>query len=344
MLLLRYLCTELIAKRRLDSAASLDSSQASHVSQLTTTNLDKELSACIVLACTSLGIPSPTPGFDISTTFDAINNATIKALKRCPSTYFGQPVLPLTGLSDRQWGQVARISGLLQQEYAVRHATMLKRLNVTVQSFKWSDKAKRNLEAIAAAYQPIYSELTKPVFPGIPELLAVRDNMILRIEKTSGLHARRFTTCTLNKILIGQVPDRGGRAWELEPPPPEMPAFKQRQPDQGRGGASFGGGRGGGGGGGGGGGFGSDRGRGGSVRGAQQQFRPPAPSAQCGGGDYVVSQPAYLALNQQMHGLTFERGMGIGHPQGYVFQVSPSACPGLFCSNFNSLLFVNYVD
>jgi len=28
------------------------------------------------------------------------------------------------------------------------------------------------------------------------------------------------------------VPDRGGRAYELEPPPPEMPAFKQRQQQQ----------------------------------------------------------------------------------------------------------------
>lgn len=32
-------------------------------------------------------------------------------------------------------------------------------------------------------------------------------------------------------LYIFQVPDRGGRAWELEPPPPEMPAFKKRQVD-----------------------------------------------------------------------------------------------------------------
>jgi len=28
------------------------------------------------------------------------------------------------------------------------------------------------------------------------------------------------------------VPDRGGRAYELEPPPPEMPSFQQRQQQQ----------------------------------------------------------------------------------------------------------------
>ena len=29
-----------------------------------------------------------------------------------------------------------------------------------------------------------------------------------------------------------QVPDRGGRAYELEPPPPEMPSFQNRQQQQ----------------------------------------------------------------------------------------------------------------
>jgi hypothetical protein len=36
----------------------------------------------------------------------------------------------------------------------------------------------------------------------------------------------------LHKILIGKVPDRGGRTGELQPPPPEMPAFMQRQQQQ----------------------------------------------------------------------------------------------------------------
>jgi len=30
-------------------------------------------------------------------------------------------------------------------------------------------------------------------------------------------------------LVLFQVPDRGGRAWELEPPPPEMPSFMKRQ-------------------------------------------------------------------------------------------------------------------
>jgi hypothetical protein len=33
----------------------------------------------------------------------------------------------------------------------------------------------------------------------------------------------------LHKVIIPKVPDRGGRTSELQPPPPEMPAFVQRQ-------------------------------------------------------------------------------------------------------------------
>lgn len=38
-----------------------------------------------------------------------------------------------------------------------------------------------------------------------------------------------MTKSQLHKIIIPKVPDRGGRTGELEPPPPEMPAFMQRK-------------------------------------------------------------------------------------------------------------------
>ena len=36
--------------------------------------------------------------------------------------------------------------------------------------------------------------------------------------------------------MIGEVPDRGGRTESMQAPPPEMPGWSQRQPDQGKGG------------------------------------------------------------------------------------------------------------
>ncbi|VDP85175.1 unnamed protein product [Echinostoma caproni] len=381
MLLLRYFCTEILAQRKLASRPQSVRTDAriSQAADEASAEISSDLTACLEVACNALGLSKPPNNVSVSELFTRLINTSTEAIKRCPPMHMGQPMIPLVGLSDRQWSQIARIAALLQQEYASRRATLLKRLDVTVQSFKWSDKAKTQLEAIAAVYNPLRTAMSISYFPGIPELLAVRDNMILRIEKTSGVTARQFTSCELNKVLIGKVPDRGGRAWELEPPPPEMPSFKQRQPERGRGGgyAGGGGGHGGGGGGGyagggggygggggrpdtgrGGGGGGSGRGGGGPGRGrgygdypgpnrgggggggfgggggagggsyggayytGGQQFRPPAPSAHLGGGDYITSQVAMDGLAQQFYGLTFEPGLGIGQAQGYAFQAT----------------------
>ena len=51
---------------------------------------------------------------------------------------------------------------------------------------------------------------------------------ILSIERTSSTTVRQYTVqCDINKVLIGNVPDRGGRPHETRPPP-EMPSFRQR--------------------------------------------------------------------------------------------------------------------
>ena len=45
-------------------------------------------------------------------------------------------------LSDKQWEQIHGINVTLSEEYKTRREMLLKRLDVTVQSFMWSDKAK----------------------------------------------------------------------------------------------------------------------------------------------------------------------------------------------------------
>lgn len=50
---------------------------------------------------------------------------------------------------------------------------------------------------------------------------------MLHQEKTCS--SRLMAKSELHKIIIPEVPDRGGRTCELQPPPPEMPAFVQRK-------------------------------------------------------------------------------------------------------------------
>ncbi|KAK2081244.1 hypothetical protein P7K49_040390, partial [Saguinus oedipus] len=116
---------------------------------------------------------------------------------------------------------------------------------VTVQSFGWSDRAKVKTDDIARIYQPKRYALSPKTTITMAHLLAAREDLSKIIRTSSGA-SREKTACAINKVLMGRVPDRGGRPNEIEPPPPEMPPWQKRQ-EGGSGRGGWGGGGGGGG-------------------------------------------------------------------------------------------------
>ncbi|GAB1609773.1 protein FAM98A-like, partial [Argonauta hians] len=126
-------------------------------------------------------------------------------------------------LSDQQWDKLNEILASLNSEYEVRREMLLKRVDVTVQSFMWS---KSLTNEILKVYTPKRGKLQSKSHVSIPMLLASRKSL-LTLQKTSSGRAREVTKCDINKVMIGSVPDRGGRAWEHEIPR-EMPSFKKR--------------------------------------------------------------------------------------------------------------------
>ncbi|KAH9280462.1 Protein FAM98A [Echinococcus granulosus] len=237
---LRFLCAELIIARK----GGQKGKQKSNRSQITA-----DLTDYLKRACLALNLPRPPPDIDASKLLSLLHKSVTKAISSAPPNYLGKPILPPKGLSEKQWSNVCRIGQILDAEYTSRRETLIKRADCTVQSFKWSDRAKSKLEEMEAAYSPLRASMqASPWGDVVPHLLAARNIQLLRLEKTSGSTAREFTSCPLNRILMaGQVPDRGGRTWEVEAPPPEMPAFQKRRAGGGRGGGRGrgGGGRGG---------------------------------------------------------------------------------------------------
>uniref|UniRef100_A0A8D0HSZ9 Family with sequence similarity 98 member B n=1 Tax=Sphenodon punctatus TaxID=8508 RepID=A0A8D0HSZ9_SPHPU len=114
-------------------------------------------------------------------------------------------------------------------EYECRRRMLIKRLDVTVQSFGWSDRAK-----VSMFYHllPRYVLTPKSTIT-LAHLLAAREDLS-KIIRTSSGSTRENTACAVNKVLMGRVPDRGGRPSEIEPPPPEMPPWQKRQEGGGR--------------------------------------------------------------------------------------------------------------
>eukprot|EP00794_Sanderia_malayensis_P020536 gene20536-22555_t len=217
----------------------------------------------------ALRLPPPSKDESIFKVFTSIENKITTNLSKLPRGYLTEPLLRKR-LNEQQWTQVEQINHLMSDEYTVRRQMLLKRIDLTVQSFMWSDHAKKKKNDIMASFQPIRQKLASRTAISIPDVLAARKDLC-RFEKTSSGEAREVTKCDINKVLIGQVPDRGGRP-SSEAPPPEMPSFRRRtEPAKDQRGHRRGGGGGqrGGGGGGWSGGRGGERGGRGGERGGR---------------------------------------------------------------------------
>ncbi|XP_073495119.1 protein FAM98B [Phyllobates terribilis] len=197
--------------------------------------------------CDALRLPDQSSS-NISLMLKSAEEKVTELLPKAKAASINQALLNVD-LTAQQLEHLEKINEALCKEYECRRRMLIKRLDVTVQSFGWSDKAKAKTDEIARVYQPIRYSLSPKSGISVPHLLAARQDLS-RIVRTSSGSAREKMVCPINKILMGRVPDRGGRPSEIDPPPPEMPPWKKRQDDGGRGGWR-GGGRGGGGGGGG---------------------------------------------------------------------------------------------
>ncbi|XP_030235098.1 protein FAM98A [Gadus morhua] len=228
--------------------------------------------------CVTLGMSKPPANITMFQFFSGIEKKLKEAAAKVPDTHIGDPLMKKT-LGPFHWDKVEALNQALVNEYEVRRKMLLKRLDVTVQSFGWSERAKNHAERMKKVYHPLRAALSFHSKVSVGHLFAAREDLS-KIHRTSSGKIREKTACAINKVLMGRVPDRGGRPCEIQAPPPEMPSWQKRQDGPQGGGGSYGGsggGRGGRGGydqggrggyerGGGGGGYG-DRDRGGRVGG-----------------------------------------------------------------------------
>ncbi|CDQ70681.1 unnamed protein product [Oncorhynchus mykiss] len=216
--------------------------------------------------CVSLGMSKPPANITMFQFFSGIEKKLKEALAKVPSTHVGGPLMK-KALGPVHFEKIEAINQALVNEYEVRRKMLLKRLDVTVQSFGWSDKAKKHAEKLANVYPPLRSTLATKSKVSVAHLFAAREDLS-KIMRTSSGRIREKTACAINKVLMGRVPDRGGRPTEIEAPPPEMPTWQKRQ-DGPQGGGHYGGG-----------------GRGGSRGGYDQHSQGGRGGYERGGGGY----------------------------------------------------------
>ncbi|XP_012868976.1 PREDICTED: protein FAM98A [Dipodomys ordii] len=218
LLLLTYLISELEAARMLCVNAPPKKAQEGGGSEVF-----QELKGI----CIALGMSKPPASITMFQFFSGIEKKLKETLAKVPPNHVGKPLLKKP-MGPAHWEKIEAINQAIANEYEVRRKLLIKRLDVTVQSFGWSDRAKSQTEKLAKVYQPKRSALSPKSTVSVAHLLAARQDLS-KILRTSSGSIREKTACAINKVLMGRVPDRGGRPNEIEPPPPEMPPWQKRQ-------------------------------------------------------------------------------------------------------------------
>ncbi|XP_076042792.1 protein FAM98A isoform X2 [Oratosquilla oratoria] len=195
-----------------------------------------------------LGFPKPPANITPKQLFTKVEQKVLDVKGKAHQSLIGKPLFNGV-LTEKQWIMLDQMQKEMYSEYKMRRQMLIKRLDVTVQSFQWSDRAKAKKDELYETFRKKREAMTEEPAIVLGDLLAAREDLAV-LEKTSNATVRKNTKTPLNRVIIARVPDRGGRAYEHQIPPPEMPSWQQNKGGGGGGGGGRGGGghRGGGGG------------------------------------------------------------------------------------------------
>ncbi|KAH0620572.1 hypothetical protein JD844_021185 [Phrynosoma platyrhinos] len=141
--------------------------------------------------CDVLNISKSSSSSDIHPLPIILSNIESKLkgiLSKVPNTHVGKPLLK-EPLNQDQMERLEKINDALLSEYECRRRMLMKRLDVTVQSFGWSDRAKMRTDDIARIYQPKRYGLSSKSSVSVAHLLAAREDLS-KIIRTSSLDGK----------------------------------------------------------------------------------------------------------------------------------------------------------
>lgn len=226
ILLLDYLISELMAMKMCLKLKPQENSYVIPVFESTTAKALETITK-------DLNLGKPPENISPKSLFEKIASKLDESIKKANPKKLSKPLFKAAQvMTDQQWDNLATLQRQLDDEYNLRRNMLLTRLEVTVQSFQWSEKMKGREDDIVKKYQKKRQMLDQLQYgekdTDLAALLAAREDLAI-IEKTSNAYVRKNTGTKIQKHVIGKVPDRGGRAYEHAPPPPEMPSWQQNR-------------------------------------------------------------------------------------------------------------------
>ncbi|CAL9683939.1 unnamed protein product [Knipowitschia caucasica] len=151
-----------------------------------------------------------TLSMDANSSITDILNEVETRISNLPSDAMS-PLLN-TPLSPEHWVKLEKLNDILSEDYKCRRQMMIKRFQVTLESFSWGDN-KTNQKKVLENL-PQISSFDHPSKVSLPLVLAARVN------QSCNDPIRPGNSTPVYKVKMGAVPDRGGRPGEMEPPMP----------------------------------------------------------------------------------------------------------------------------
>lgn len=198
---------------------------------------DVAFANCVSRLCTALQVHPEEPQSianvdDLLGVLDSLKQrlaARVEQHRDC----VGSPLLDAnargSALTNAQFDQCEQVNYHLREEHKLRRNLLLKRLAVTVKSFGYSEKAKEGefdhiplqlSAAVVANEQPV------TVFDAF-----AAKQWLLQFDRVSGSDDAGAVESKVKRVLMGTVPDRGGRIGSAARARGEMPKFLPRVAD-----------------------------------------------------------------------------------------------------------------
>jgi hypothetical protein len=145
-LLLEYLISELMALKMSIAHKPEDKKNVITLQESPTASALKSIAM-------SLNFGKPPNNIPAKVLFEKISLRLDEVIKNAGPNRIGAPLFkPTKKLTDEQWHSLQKVQQELDTEYNLRRKMLLTRLDVTVQSFSWSDKIKGKENDILERY------------------------------------------------------------------------------------------------------------------------------------------------------------------------------------------------
>lgn len=215
-----FLCSRLQAKRLLRShEGAVERTQA--VAD-TGKSMFQVVKICNNLAVDSSAVGENSEAMGSTTLITGVFGQVSTKIAALKKTTSSQQALPLLGLdaarslTDAQRNVLEQLRESVHQDYYRRRCLMLKRADVTLQGFLWGENVAGKEGEIVAAIQAQRKQLSEQPFKySVDDIFSAPRSLLSEFTRSVSTSASVTNNRSFVKtLIIGSVPDRGGRVSE----------------------------------------------------------------------------------------------------------------------------------